>query len=194
MSNGLLFFIHNALNAVSGNSYLINCLDLLQKGQWLLKLPWKQDGKSKLNVARGAVMLLFTSHGTIACMPQVVFELRTFEWVSTWIRNWPSKPFSHHSWKASCFVLINFAAQCLTVERLVQTVNLGFPGNFIFAKNSLISLKVGQTAGYFLGYVFYMALESYKILTLSDFLYFWGCVFMVATTLVSVKIDVNVHS
>lgn len=31
-----------------------------------------------------------------------------------------------------------------------------------------------------------MALESYKILTLSDFLYFWGIVFMVATTLVAI--------
>ena len=43
-----------------------------------------------------------------------------------------------------------------------------------------------KTAGYFLGYVFYMALESYNILTLSDFLYFWGIVFMVATTLVAI--------
>jgi len=43
-----------------------------------------------------------------------------------------------------------------------------------------------QTAGYFLGYVFYMALESYKVLTLSDFLYFWRVVFMVATTLVAI--------
>jgi PAT family acetyl-CoA transporter-like MFS transporter 1 len=31
-----------------------------------------------------------------------------------------------------------------------------------------------------------MALESYNILTLSDFLYFWGIVFMVATTLVAI--------
>ncbi len=31
-----------------------------------------------------------------------------------------------------------------------------------------------------------MALESYNVLTLSDFLYFWGCVFMVATTLVAI--------
>ena len=31
-----------------------------------------------------------------------------------------------------------------------------------------------------------MALESYNILTLSDFLYFWGVVFMVATTLVAI--------
>ena len=49
----------------------------------------------------------------------------------------------------------------------------------------MLLFQVGQTAGYFLGYVFYMALESYKILTLSDFLYFWGCVFMLATTLVN---------
>ena len=46
--------------------------------------------------------------------------------------------------------------------------------------------SVGQTAGYFLGYVFYMALESYGILTLKDFLNFWAVIFMFATTLVAI--------
>ena len=50
----------------------------------------------------------------------------------------------------------------------------------------MLLINLFQTAGYFLGYVFYMALESYNILTLSDFLYFWGIVFMVATTLVAI--------
>ncbi|KAG8225743.1 hypothetical protein J437_LFUL011999 [Ladona fulva] len=58
--------------------------------------------------------------------------------------------------------------------------------------------SVGQTAGYFLGYVVFMALESphfcntylrsepspLGIVTLSSFLYFWGIVFLVTTTLV----------
>ncbi|XP_077298027.1 acetyl-coenzyme A transporter 1 isoform X2 [Arctopsyche grandis] len=60
--------------------------------------------------------------------------------------------------------------------------------------------SVGQTAGYFLGYVVFMALESANfcnsylrsepqdvgIITLSEFLYMWGWVFIVTTTLVVV--------
>lgn len=60
--------------------------------------------------------------------------------------------------------------------------------------------SVGQTAGYFLGNVLFLALESPDfcnkylrtepkdtgIVTLSDFLFFWGVVFMVSTTLVAI--------
>ncbi|XP_061683952.1 acetyl-coenzyme A transporter 1 [Syngnathoides biaculeatus] len=60
--------------------------------------------------------------------------------------------------------------------------------------------SVGQTAGYFLGNVLFLALESVDfcnkylrvepketgIVTLSDFLFFWGVVFLVSTTLVAV--------
>ena len=42
-----------------------------------------------------------------------------------------------------------------------------------------------QTAGYFLGYVGYMGLESYGLVTLSGFLFFWSLVFVGATTLVA---------
>jgi PAT family acetyl-CoA transporter-like MFS transporter 1 len=45
---------------------------------------------------------------------------------------------------------------------------------------------VGQTAGYFMGYVFFMALESYGLVTLPGFLQFWASVFMITTTLVAV--------
>ncbi|XP_034356835.1 acetyl-coenzyme A transporter 1 isoform X2 [Arvicanthis niloticus] len=59
--------------------------------------------------------------------------------------------------------------------------------------------SVGQTAGYFLGNVLFLALESADfcnkylrsqpqprgIVTLSDFLFFWGTVFLVTTTLVA---------
>lgn len=55
--------------------------------------------------------------------------------------------------------------------------------------------SVGQTAGYFLGYVVFLALESRDfcinylgqddaIVTLSGYLYFWGIVFIITTTLV----------
>ncbi|XP_002187363.4 acetyl-coenzyme A transporter 1 [Taeniopygia guttata] len=59
--------------------------------------------------------------------------------------------------------------------------------------------SVGQTAGYFLGNVLFLALESASfcnkylrsepqprgIVTLADFLFFWGAVFLVTTTLVA---------
>lgn len=59
--------------------------------------------------------------------------------------------------------------------------------------------SVGQTAGYFVGYVLFMALESAEfcnaylraepsnegILTLPGFLYFWGWTFVVITTLIA---------
>lgn len=59
--------------------------------------------------------------------------------------------------------------------------------------------SVGQTAGYFLGYVVFMALESSEfcnkyifsepktegLLNLSGFLWFWGITFLVTTTLVA---------
>lgn len=55
--------------------------------------------------------------------------------------------------------------------------------------------SVGQTAGYFLGYVVFLALESEdfcvnylgssgSLVTLSGFLYFWGIVFVLTTTVV----------
>uniref|UniRef100_UPI00358EEB68 acetyl-coenzyme A transporter 1 isoform X2 n=1 Tax=Myxine glutinosa TaxID=7769 RepID=UPI00358EEB68 len=60
--------------------------------------------------------------------------------------------------------------------------------------------SIGHTAGYFLGNVLFLALESASfcnqylrtepsdvgIVTLSDFLHFWGVVFMVTTTLVAI--------
>ncbi|XP_063702414.1 acetyl-coenzyme A transporter 1 [Culicoides brevitarsis] len=59
--------------------------------------------------------------------------------------------------------------------------------------------SVGQTAGYFLGYVVFIALESTTfcntylrsvpsnegIVTLSGFLFFWGIIFLITTTLVA---------
>lgn len=68
--------------------------------------------------------------------------------------------------------------------------------------------SVGQTAGYFLGNVLFLALESADfcntylriepkdtgIVTLSDFLFFWGVVFLVSTTLVAIIKRENEHS
>ncbi|KAM7413383.1 hypothetical protein PAMA_020667 [Pampus argenteus] len=68
--------------------------------------------------------------------------------------------------------------------------------------------SVGQTAGYFLGNVLFLALESADfcnkylriepkdtgIVTLSDFLFFWGIVFLVSTTLVAIFKRENEHN
>lgn len=68
--------------------------------------------------------------------------------------------------------------------------------------------SVGQTAGYFLGNVLFLALESANfcnkylrmepkdtgIVTLSDFLFFWGMVFLVSTTLVAIFKRENGHA
>lgn len=42
------------------------------------------------------------------------------------------------------------------------------------------------STGYFLGYVGFIALETYQLVTFSGFLFFWGVVFMLATTLVAI--------
>ena len=46
--------------------------------------------------------------------------------------------------------------------------------------------SVGQTAGYFMGYVFFMALESYGLVTLPSFLQFWAVIFLITTTFVAI--------
>lgn len=81
------------------------------------------------------------------------------------------------------FFALNFlaATQDIAVDGWALTMlkreNVGFASTC----NS-----VGQTAGYFLGYVFYMALESYGVLSLKDFLNFWAVIFIIATTFVAI--------
>jgi len=81
------------------------------------------------------------------------------------------------------FFFLNFlaATQDIAVDgwalTMLQRHNVGYASTC----NS-----VGQTAGYFLGYVFFMALESYGLVTLPGFLQFWALIFMITTTLVAV--------
>jgi len=81
------------------------------------------------------------------------------------------------------FFFLNFlaATQDIAVDgwalTMLQRHNVGYASTC----NS-----VGQTAGYFLGYVFFMGLESYGLVSLPGFLRFWAVIFMVATTLVAV--------
>ena len=81
------------------------------------------------------------------------------------------------------FFFLNFlaATQDIAVDgwalTMLQRHNVGYAST---------CNAVGQTAGYFLGYVGYMGLESYGLVTLSGFLLFWAVVFVGATTLVAV--------
>jgi len=81
------------------------------------------------------------------------------------------------------FFFLNFlaATQDIAVDgwalTMLQRRNVGYAST---------CNAVGQTAGYFLGYVGYMGLESYGLVTLSGFLMFWAVVFVGATTLVAI--------
>ena len=81
------------------------------------------------------------------------------------------------------FFFLNFlaATQDIAVDgwalTMLQRHNVGYASTC----NS-----VGQTAGFFMGYVFFMALESYGLVTLPGFLQFWSVIFVVTTTLVAV--------
>merc|ERR1719447_1071468 len=88
------------------------------------------------------------------------------------------------------FFFLNFlaATQDIAVDgwalTMLQRHNVGYASTC----NS-----VGQTAGYFMGYVFFMALESYGLVTLPSFLQFWAIVFVVAMTLVAVLKSENMN-
>merc|ERR1719365_249504 len=81
------------------------------------------------------------------------------------------------------FFFLNFlaATQDIAVDgwalTMLQRHNVGYASTC----NS-----VGQTAGYFMGYVFFMALESYGLVTLPSFLQFWAIVFLITTTFVAI--------
>ncbi|XP_037932580.1 acetyl-coenzyme A transporter 1 [Teleopsis dalmanni] len=95
------------------------------------------------------------------------------------------------------FFILNFlaATQDIAVDgwalTMLKRCNVGYASTC----NS-----VGQTAGYFLGYVAFIALESKEfcntylrtipkdegMVTLPEFLWFWGICFLVATTLVAI--------
>merc|ERR550519_2449180 len=81
------------------------------------------------------------------------------------------------------FFFLNFlaATQDIAVDgwalTMLQRHNVGYASTC----NS-----VGQTAGYFMGYVFFMALESYGLVTLPSFLQFWAVIFLITTTFVAI--------
>eukprot|EP00092_Neocalanus_flemingeri_P010786 GFUD01011615.1.p1 GENE.GFUD01011615.1~~GFUD01011615.1.p1 ORF type:complete len:566 (-),score=82.48 GFUD01011615.1:146-1843(-) len=55
--------------------------------------------------------------------------------------------------------------------------------------------SVGQTTGWCLGYILYTTLDSYGVVTLSQFLLFWGIVFLITTTGIAIFMkEKNTHA
>lgn len=81
------------------------------------------------------------------------------------------------------FFFLNFlaATQDVAVDgwalTMLQPKNVGYASTC----NS-----VGQTCGWCLGYILFTTLESAKYITFSQFLLFWGIVFLVITTLIAI--------
>lgn len=104
-----------------------------------------------------------------------------------------------------CFLFLNFlcATQDIAVDGWALTMLS--KRNVIYASTCN---TVGQTAGYFLGNMLFLAFESpdfcnkyfrsvplpYGLVTLSGFIYFWGIVFIISTTLIMLFKSDTEHS
>ncbi|XP_072174455.1 acetyl-coenzyme A transporter 1-like [Diadema setosum] len=103
------------------------------------------------------------------------------------------------------FFILNFLAATQDIAVDGWALTMLSPGNVGYASTCN---SVGQTAGYFIGNILFMALESadfcnkylrseplpHGIMTLQDFLFFWGIVFFITTTVVAVlKKETNSH-
>lgn len=96
-----------------------------------------------------------------------------------------------------CFLFLNFL--CATQDIAVD----GWALTMLSRRNVIYASTcntVGQTAGYFLGNMLFLAFESpdfsnkyfrtipqpYGLVTLPGFIYFWGIVFLISTTLIAI--------
>lgn len=99
-------------------------------------------------------------------------------------------------WLTFCFLFLNFL--CATQDIAVD----GWALTMLSRRNVIYASTcntVGQTAGYFLGNMLFLAFESpdfsnkyfrsvpqpYGLVTLPGFIYFWGFVFLISTTLIA---------
>ena len=57
------------------------------------------------------------------------------------------------------------------------------PGNVGYASTCQ---SVGLTTGFCVGYIIFTALESKGIITIAQFLIFWGVIFLIATTAIAI--------
>lgn len=89
------------------------------------------------------------------------------------------------------FFFLNFLAATQDVAVDGWALTMLKPSNVGYASTCN---SVGQTVGWCLGFIVYTTLESYGIVTLSDFLLFWGIVFLLTTTGIAVFMrEKNMH-
>jgi len=81
------------------------------------------------------------------------------------------------------FFILNFLAATQDVAVDGWALSMLKPKNVGYASTCN---SVGQTTGWCLGYILYTSLEGYGVITLAQFLLFWGIVFLVTTTLIAV--------
>jgi len=79
------------------------------------------------------------------------------------------------------FFMLNFLAATQDVAVDGWALTMLAPKNVGYASTCN---SVGQTTGWCLGYILYTTLEGKGVLTLGDFLFFWGIVFLTVTTLI----------
>jgi len=77
------------------------------------------------------------------------------------------------------FFFLNFLAATQDVAVDGWALTMLKPSNVGYASTCN---SVGQTVGWCLGFIVYTTLESYGLVTLSDFLLFWGIVFLLTTS------------
>jgi len=77
------------------------------------------------------------------------------------------------------FFFLNFLAATQDVAVDGWALTMLKPSNVGYASTCN---SVGQTTGWCLGFIVYTTLEGYGLVTLSDFLLFWGIVFLLTTT------------
>lgn len=126
-----------------------------------------------------------------------VFMLILSSFVDQWLGNTENGILPNVPFLTALFFTLNFlaATQDIAVDgwalTMLKRCNVG---------HASTCNSVGQTAGYFLGYVAFIALESSEfcnsylrteplpdgLVTLPGFLYFWGLVFLATTTLVAI--------
>lgn len=81
------------------------------------------------------------------------------------------------------FFILNFLAATQDVAVDGWALTMLKPKNVGYAATCN---SVGQTTGWCLGYILFTVLESYEVLDLSQFLLFWGIVFLITTTLIAI--------
>lgn len=126
-----------------------------------------------------------------------IFMLFLSTYVDQWLGNADGGVRTNVPFLTTIFFTLNFlaATQDIAVDgwalTMLRRCNVG---------HASTCNSVGQTAGYFLGYVVFIALESADfcntylrsephtdgLVTLPGFLYFWGLIFLATTTLVAI--------